>query len=113
MRVLLVDDEPDIIAFYREIAESEGFTQVDSVGTGEEAVSRVLRGTYDLIVLDICMPGVSGLEIISILRDTCSHALIAIVSGYIPEDVPSEVIECADVLLSTAQALEPSDEETV
>lgn len=100
MRVLLVDDEPDIIAFYREVAESEGYTQVDSVGTGEEALARVLWETYDLIVLDICMPGVSGLEIIFILRNMCPHALIAIVSGYIPEDVPSDVIECADVLLS-------------
>ena len=100
MRILLVDDEPDIVAFYREVAASEGFTQVDSVSTAEEAVSRVLRDGYDLILLDISMPGVSGLEIISILRDMCSHALIVVVSGFIPDDVPSEALACIDLLLS-------------
>ena len=45
------------------------------------------------------MPGLSGLEIIAMLRNMCPHAVIAIVSGFIPEEVTDEVAGCVDVMI--------------
>ena len=58
-----------------------------------------MRSNFDLITLDVRMPGISGLEIIAILRNMNPHAVIAVISGFIPEQVPEEVMSCIDVLL--------------
>ena len=99
MKLLIVDDEETIVAFFTALARGQGQVDIDTAGTGEEALARVLRKTYDLITLDINMPGVSGLEIIAMLRNMNPHAIIAIVSGYLPEEFPSEVANCADLML--------------
>ncbi len=99
MKLLIVDDEENIVAFFSALARGHGQVDIDTAGSGEEALTRVLRQTYDLITLDIHMPGASGLEIIAMLRNMNPHAIIALVSGYLPEDISSEVANCADVLL--------------
>jgi len=73
--------------------------ELDTAGSGKEALTRVLRKTYDLITLDIHMPGASGLEVIAMLRNMNPHAIIALVSGYLPDDLSLEVTNCADLLL--------------
>jgi CheY-like chemotaxis protein len=52
-----------------------------------------------LITLDIRLRGASGLEILSPIRNMCPHAIIAIVSGHIPDDFTTEMAGCADLLL--------------
>ena len=99
MKLLIVDDEENIVAFFSALARGQGQVDIDTAGTGEDALGRVLRKSYDLITLDINMPGVSGLEIVAMLRNMNPHAIIAIISGYLPEELPSEVANCADVML--------------
>jgi CheY-like chemotaxis protein len=99
MRLLIVDDEENIVAFFSALARNQGQADIDTAGSGEEALTRVLRKAYDLITLDIHMPGASGLEVIAMLRNMNPHAIIALVSGYMPEDISSEVANCADVML--------------
>ena len=99
MRILIVDDEQSIGHFFSRLAMSRGHTNVDTASSGEEAMTRVIRQSYDLITLDIQMPGASGLEIISMLRNMCPHAVIAIISGYIPDEISREVAGCADVMI--------------
>lgn len=100
MKILLIDDEKPITEFFSALARARGHADIDTVGSGEEALARVLRKTYDLITLDIQMPGVSGLEIIAMLRNMNPHAIIAIISGYLPEEVSGEVAGCVDVMIS-------------
>lgn len=99
MRILIVDDERIVSDFFAQLARVRGYADVDAVSSGEEALTQVIRKDYDLITLDIQMPGVSGLEIIAMLRNMCPHAIIALVSGYIPEQISSEVAGCADVMI--------------
>ena len=66
-RVLVVDDEEHIRELCALYLGREGF-QVDSVGTGEEALASVRTGAPDLVVLDVMLPGMDGLEILSRLR---------------------------------------------
>jgi DNA-binding response OmpR family regulator len=63
-RILVADDEPHIRRILVTILESGGF-QVDQVGDGEEAVERLSSDTpYQMALLDIMMPGATGLQIL-------------------------------------------------
>ncbi|MFO7945121.1 MAG: response regulator transcription factor [Anaerolineales bacterium] len=65
--ILLVDDEPNILQLARMYLEREGF-QVESVGDGEAALEAVRRLQPGLMVLDLMLPQVGGLEVCKRLR---------------------------------------------
>lgn len=60
-RLLVTDDDPAIVGLMRAILEPEGF-EVAEAHNGAEAVEAVERGEFDLLILDIMMPGMDGLE---------------------------------------------------
>jgi CheY-like chemotaxis protein len=99
VKILIVDDEKIVSNFFAQLAKVRGYTDIDTVSSGEDAMAYVIRNSYSLITLDIQMPGVSGLEIIAMLRNMCPHAIIAIISGFIPEEISTEVAGCADVMI--------------
>ena len=99
MKVLIVDDDPDVVQFFKQAATEKGYTDIDVAFSGEEALTQAIKGNYDLITLDIRLPGASGLEILSLLRNMRPHALIAIVSGHLPETISAETAGCADVII--------------
>jgi len=61
-RVLVVDDEPVVREFVSQVLSAEGY-EVDTAGNAEEALERVRSRRYRLILLDIKMPGTSGIEL--------------------------------------------------
>ena len=61
-RILIADDEQDILDSVEYAFVAEGY-EVDSVTDGESALRLALTGSYDLLVLDILMPGLSGTEV--------------------------------------------------
>jgi DNA-binding response OmpR family regulator len=66
-RVLVVDDEPDVADLLRTILELDGF-RVESATDGRSALARVLAEPPDLLVLDLMMPDLDGLELLKLLR---------------------------------------------
>jgi len=60
-KILLVDDEEGIQMLYREELEDEGY-EVISAYTGEEGLKKVKDESPDLVILDIQMPGMNGIE---------------------------------------------------
>lgn len=60
-KILLVDDEEGIQMLYREELEEEGY-QVISAYTGEEGLEKFKAESPDLVILDIQMPGINGIE---------------------------------------------------
>ena len=67
-RILVVDDEPYITDVVTAALGFEGF-ECDEASTGPEALSRVRAGAYDLIVLDVMLPGIEGFEVCRRLRE--------------------------------------------
>lgn len=67
MRLLVVEDEPRLAAYVSEGLVAEAY-DVDVAATGEEALACVARTTYDLIVLDIMLPGRDGFDVCRELR---------------------------------------------
>ena len=66
-RILLVEDEPRITAFLEKGLRAAGHSTT-AVGRGEDAVSLVLSGEVDLVVLDLGLPGIDGYEVLRRLR---------------------------------------------
>lgn len=66
-RILIVDDEEDIIDVIRFNLEREGY-DVISVGTGEKGLDAVERHNPDLIVLDLMLPGIDGIDVCKELK---------------------------------------------
>jgi two-component system, OmpR family, response regulator MprA len=69
MRVLVVDDEPAVRDALRRALSLEGY-DVDLAGDGQEALIRHAKASPDAVVLDVLMPGLSGLEVCRLLRAT-------------------------------------------
>jgi len=68
MRVLLVEDEEKVARFVRQAMEEQGFT-VDLQSHGDDAYAAAMTQQYDVIVLDIMLPGRDGLSILRQLRE--------------------------------------------
>jgi two-component system response regulator RegX3 len=66
-RILLADDEPDIVTPVSYALRADGF-DVDSVGDGDRALAAGLSGDYDVVILDVMMPGLQGTEVCRRLR---------------------------------------------
>jgi DNA-binding response OmpR family regulator len=66
-RILVVDDESQIRRVMRAILIPEGF-DVDDAKSGDEALDRLRSGKYDLVLLDIDMPGMTGFETCRAIR---------------------------------------------
>lgn len=68
MRVLLIDDHALVRKGVEELLRSRGVEVVASVGTGDEGVKQALAQTPDIILLDVKMPGMNGIETLAKLR---------------------------------------------
>lgn len=67
MRILLVEDEKGVANFVRQGLEEENYS-VDHVANGRDAVNMIDMNAYDLMILDIMLPGMNGIEICSYAR---------------------------------------------
>jgi DNA-binding response OmpR family regulator len=80
MSVLLIEDEQRIHDFLRPALESEGLN-VESALDGETGLRAALEGDFDLIVLDLMLPGTSGLTILRELREAVADTPVMILTA--------------------------------
>ena len=66
-KVLLVDDDVELIEMLRDYLQGDGFA-VDAIHDGTSAVAAALSGNYAIAVLDVMMPGMSGIEVLRNIR---------------------------------------------
>lgn len=66
-RVFVIDDEPDMVDLLATILRSDGF-QVDTDTDGRSALARLLADPPDLVLLDLMMPDLDGMELLKLLR---------------------------------------------
>ena len=79
-KVLLVDDEQDFLETLSNRLEMRGL-KVSAVTSGEQAVAKAEKEGFDLIVLDLAMPGMDGLETLKRIKAKQPDAEIIILSG--------------------------------
>ncbi len=79
-RILVADDEESIRWVLSKSLSKQGF-EVDLASNGQEALLMSRKRSYDLAVLDIKMPGLSGLELLSKFQEECPQALVVIMTA--------------------------------
>ena len=108
LKVLLVDDEPFILQGLKILIdwEQEGFEVVKTAANGEEALEYLRGEQVDLIIADIKMPVVTGLELLEKIRgEKISDAHFVILSGYADFEYARKAIryDCTDYIFETGR----------
>jgi DNA-binding response OmpR family regulator len=80
MPILVVEDEPRILAFVRRGLEAQGFT-VDAAADGATGLRRARERQYDLVVLDLLLPGLDGLALLRELTRSSPEVPVLILSA--------------------------------
>jgi DNA-binding response OmpR family regulator len=80
MRILVIEDEPRILAFLARGLEAEGFA-VDGASDGVVGVAQASQRTYDLVILDLLLPKVDGLSVLRALQTENPGLPVVIVSA--------------------------------
>jgi len=81
LRILIIDDEPDICAFLRDIAVDAGY-EVVTANRAEEFKAAFADMKADVILLDLTLPGTDGIELLKYMAEMGTKARILIISGY-------------------------------
>ena len=80
MRILVIEDEARIQSFLARGLEAEGYT-VLGAGNGREGLELAIGGIWDLVVLDLLLPGLSGLQVLRELHRARPHLPVVILSA--------------------------------
>jgi DNA-binding NtrC family response regulator len=86
MRILVVDDEPKICHLIEELLKVEGY-QIDVSFSGADALEMIKRYIYHLLITDLKMPGIDGLELIQKAKEQNSEIRAIMVTGYATVDI--------------------------
>jgi len=90
-RVLLVDDDPKIIEVCQEVLTQEGYATV-CANTGAEALQEVRRQPFPAAVVDLVLPDVDGLDVVSAIRQADPEAVVVIITGFACLDSAIEAV---------------------
>jgi two-component system nitrogen regulation response regulator NtrX len=80
-RILIVDDEPGVRAALAGVLADEGYV-VDAVESGEACLERAVQSPWDVILLDVWLPGIDGLVTLARLRERRVDSEVVIISGH-------------------------------
>lgn len=73
LRVLVVDDSSAMRAFVRAALEDDGDIEVVEASSGFEALGVLPKSTFELVIVDVNMPDINGLELVSFMRRSDAH----------------------------------------
>ena len=99
-KILIVDDDPNILFLFAEILKMDGYNVV-TASTGTKALQLVIHDHFNLLILDIKMPGIHGLEILRRLREKGNKIPIIICSAFegMKDDFVIKSYEITDYLV--------------
>lgn len=80
-RILIVDDDENIRDTTRAILEDEDYL-VDTASTGSEAIQKTQETAYNIVLLDIRLPDMEGVELLKLVKDTVPKTRKVMVTGY-------------------------------
>ena len=81
LSVLVIDDDPDILEYLQDFLSAEGF-DVTTLADPSLAVDRIRDEVFHLVVLDLMMPKVSGLDLLAQIRGVDDDIAVIILTGY-------------------------------
>lgn len=93
MKILIVDDDEKIVRSTAVYLRTKGFDDIDTLTDSREVIKKVIDEEYDVILLDLNMPFVSGISIIKELASICLDTKLFIISAVDNIEIISNVIK--------------------
>jgi two-component system invasion response regulator UvrY len=93
VRVLIADDHPIVRKGLRQIVADQPDMSVTEAGDGPEALRLVDQGQFDVVLLDLNMPGISGLEVLSRIRARQPRIPVLVLSGHPEEEFAVRILK--------------------
>ena len=92
LRILIVDDERIVCERLSAELERTGFL-VEAFTDSHAALQRVATQCFDLVITDLKMPGTSGLDVLSYIRQNCPQTRVIVITGFATEETARQAIE--------------------
>jgi DNA-binding response OmpR family regulator len=92
-RILVIDDDPAVTSLLKRGLSYEGFV-VDTASTGQEGLAKTREHPSDLVILDVMMPNLSGLDVLHRLRAADKQLPILMLTA---KDAPTDQRICSDL----------------
>ncbi|MFB3885683.1 MAG: response regulator [Thermodesulfobacteriota bacterium] len=89
---MIIEDDEEMRSLLKDFFEEEGF-ETDSVTNGADALKVLSRDPFDLVITDVRMPGLSGLDILPKVRGLKPETPIIVVTAYGSEEVRRKSLE--------------------
>ena len=96
--VLVVDDDPAIVEMVNEVVSRTGF-KVVGAGSGEQALEELEKQHFDLIFMDLVLPGMSGVEALSAIKEKDKKAVVVIITGYGDDPIAMDAMSLGPLFL--------------
>lgn len=97
-RILLVDDEPTVLSVVERVLKRGGY-DVTVCSGGQQALRCYEPNRFDLVLLDVMMPDLDGVEVLRRLRAAHAGARILLMTGYAEESVQVRLRDFPDVIV--------------
>jgi YesN/AraC family two-component response regulator len=82
-KILIVDDEETLtFSLYQAFIKAPYDCEVVTASSGEDALEKLEDGFYDLVITDIAMPGIDGLELLSIIKSRTPETKVVMITAY-------------------------------
>jgi len=96
--VLVVDDDPGVREMLSDIISEQRY-RVVAVENGERAIEEMEQQHFDLVFLDLVLPGMSGAEALSAIKQKDEKVIVAIITGYGDDPVAMEAMSLGPLLM--------------
>src|SRR3989337_692062 len=90
-RVLVVDDEPVVVKSCERILTPEGYS-VDTASNGRDAIGKLGKDRFDLVITDIKMPDMDGIELLRWIKNSRPDTGVVIITGYPSQESIKEAL---------------------
>jgi DNA-binding response OmpR family regulator len=92
VRIMIIEDDEEMRSLMKDFFEEEGF-ETDSVSNGVDALRMLSKDHFDLVITDIRMPGLTGLDILPRIRSLKPETPIIVMTAYGSDDVRRRSLE--------------------
>lgn len=92
-KIMVVDDDKSVRGFLELFLKTKGFADIQTAETGEEAIKIVEKEDVKLILLDVMLPGMNGLEALRKIKSIKKDISVIMITGYPDEEKAKEAIK--------------------
>jgi DNA-binding NtrC family response regulator len=93
INILVIDDQESMRDSCQQTLCRKGYT-VDTADNGEKGLAILKEKSYDLVILDLKMPGLNGLDVLKIIKEENPEIVVIVITGYATIESAVEAMKC-------------------